>query len=461
MIGVGESTTPSLPRFLFDYLGIRRKTFYAKAEPTWKLGIRFLWGPRESFNYSFLPQLDGQWSDLPRSNGFYCDDRFADVNLGSALMSRGKAFLKQPNGSPNIDDGHAFHLFNPKLVETLEALARDLGVDFVEGNVAGATRGQNGIASVHLDDGQTLAADFFVDASGFRSELLGRALAEPFIDFSGSLFCDRAVVGTWDRTDEPVLPYTVAETMDAGWAWAIDHQTAINRGYVYASNALTDDQAKAEFARKNPKARVADRVIKFRCGRYARGWVGNVLGIGNACGFVEPLEATALMVTTWQLQSFVDMTLQSGMSPTPTLRDLYNHRLAATWDEIRDFLTLHYTTNTRLDTPFWKAARHDTDASRLQDLLAFYDENGPTGFLRYQLGTTGSQFGVEGFLVMLVGNRVPYRARHTPSEAEWQTWNAHCAANAKNASAAMDATEALRYVKHPGWTWNDEAGRGA
>ena len=455
VIGVGESTTPSLPKFLFEYLGIRRKLFYALAEPTWKLGIHFLWGPRQSFEYAFIPQLDSQWSDLSRPNGFYCDQDFSNINLCGALMGQQKAFARQPNGGgPSIDDAHAFHLDNPKLVKTLETLARDLGIEFIEANVSGAARGPAGIASVKLDDGRSLEADFFIDASGFRSELLGRTLDEPFVSFAPSLFSDRAVVGNWQRTDEPILPYTVAETMDAGWCWQIDHETSINRGYVFSSQALTDDQARDEFLRKNPKAKTWDHVVKFRSGRYQRGWVGNVLGVGNACGFVEPLEATALMVVCWQLRSFADMLLQSGANPPPTMQDLFNRQWAATWDEIRDFLTLHYYANTRLDTPFWKSARGDTDISRLKDLLHFYDENGPSGFLRYQIGNTGSQFGVEGFLIMLVGNRVPYRARYTPSEAEWKLWNAHRAEFRRAAETAMDAKEALGFIKHPGWTWN-------
>jgi tryptophan halogenase len=52
-IGVGEGTTTNFPHHLFNHLGIDRAAFYKRAEPTWKLGIRFLWGPRRHFDYSF------------------------------------------------------------------------------------------------------------------------------------------------------------------------------------------------------------------------------------------------------------------------------------------------------------------------------------------------------------------------------------------------------------------------
>src|ERR1700761_786326 len=83
IIGVGESTTPALPRHLFEYLGISRKHFYATARPTWKMGIHFLWGPREHFDYSFDLQLDVQLPGLEHPNGFYCDDDFQFASLCS------------------------------------------------------------------------------------------------------------------------------------------------------------------------------------------------------------------------------------------------------------------------------------------------------------------------------------------------------------------------------------------
>ena len=135
--------------------------------------------------------------------------------------------------------------------------------------------------------------DLYIDSSGFASVLLGKALAEPFISFQSSLFDDRAVVGWWPRGEEPIQPYTTAESMSAGRNWRIDHETRIDRGYVYCSAYISDTDAEAEFRTKNPK--VSDtRIVKFKTGRYVRGWVKNVVAIGNASGFVEPLESTAL-----------------------------------------------------------------------------------------------------------------------------------------------------------------------
>jgi tryptophan 7-halogenase len=458
VIGVGESTTPAFPQHIFEYLGISRRHFYATARPTWKMGIHFIWGPRPHFEYGFQFQLDVQLPDLSRPNGFYCDEEFESASLCAALMSQQKAFPRQPDGKgPEIPPWHAFHLENPKLVACLESVAREIGIEFIDAKISGAQRGSAGISAVVLEDGRSVEADLFVDASGFRSELLGREMKEPFVSFEKSLFCDRAVVGSWPRTTEPILPYTTAETMDAGWCWQIEHENAINRGYVYSSGFLSDEEAHSAFMRKNPKAQTWDHAVKFRSGRYARGWVDNVVGIGNACGFVEPLESTSLMVICGQCQTLVEFLTHGELSPTPTMRDLYNRVAAGTWDEIRDFLAFHYRFNTRLETPFWKHCCKEADVSGSAALLEFYDENGPTGLCRHlmrNMSGTGNQFGIEGFLVMLVGNRVPYRGRHVATEAERQTWNRHRAGYRAQARMGVDVKEALGFVHHPGWRWN-------
>jgi tryptophan halogenase len=465
-IGVGEGTTPNFPDHLFNFLGISRKHFYAAAQPTWKLGIRFLWGPRPRFDYGFGHALDAHWSDLPRPNGFYCDEEFRNTDLCTALMFHDRAFLRQPDGvAPDVHQWFGFHIENKLLVETLENVATHAGVEIIDGKVSGVERTPGGdddeqnprLAAVVLDDGRRLAADLFIDASGFRSELLGKALGEPYVSYADALLCDRAVVGGWDRgPDEPILPYTTAETMDAGWAWRIDHERHVNRGYVYCSSAISDEDAAAEFKRKNPKTPENPRIVKFRSGRYRRGWVGNVIGMGNACGFVEPLEATALMVVCAHSKTLVEFLLHTGLKPTPTIRELFNHWVGQSWDEIRDFLALHYKLNTRLQTPFWRQAVNDIDLKTLEPFMKFYEENGPTGFGRHLLRReTGIHFGVEGFLVMMVGNRHPYAGKYEPTPAEQALFDSRRAEFAAKARGAMDVKEALSVIRRPDWAWHE------
>jgi tryptophan halogenase len=272
--------------------------------------------------------MDKQWHGLNMPNGYYCDEDFSEMDLPAALMDEGKVFARQANRAPDIQGWHAFHIENHKLVETLETIADESGIIFTDGKMVEAERGPEGIAAIRLGDGQRLEADFFIDASGFGSELLGKTLQEPFESFGKTLFCDRAVVGGWERSDETLQAYTTAETMDSGWCWQIEHEHHINRGYVYCSEMTSDDEAADEFRRKNPKVPESLRVVKYRSGCYRRMWVDNVVAIGNSGGFVEPLEATAIMTVCAHCKSLVDFLKHALLEPTDSIRDLYNETTA-------------------------------------------------------------------------------------------------------------------------------------
>ena len=132
-IGVGEGTTPNFPRHLFDNLLIDRAGFYEMAEPTWKTGIRFLWGPRHHFDYTFTKQIDSRWTDLGRSNGYFCDEEFRCADLISALLAQDKAFPRSSRtGGPDIMPCHGFHIENRKLISTLEIIARQAGITIID-----------------------------------------------------------------------------------------------------------------------------------------------------------------------------------------------------------------------------------------------------------------------------------------------------------------------------------------
>lgn len=456
VIGVGEGTTPGFVHHMFDRLGIKRKTFFERAKPTWKLGVRFQWGPRGTFYYTFDQQLDAGVPGLRMPNGFFCDDDFTDASLPAALMRAGKVFTRQANRAPDIRNWHAYHIENENLVDALEAEAVESGVRITDGTLVGVESSESGIAAIELDGERRIAADFFIDASGFAAELIGKALDEPFVSFRDTLFCDRAVVGGWQRGDEPLLPYTTAETMDTGWSWQIEHEEFINRGYVYASDMISDEEAITEFRRKNPKLPESPRIVRFRSGCRRNSWVGNVVAVGNSAGFVEPLEASALMLICSQCDQLVAFLQRSMLEPTPSMRKLYNRVRSQQWQVVRDFLGLHYQANSTPDTPFWRRCREETNLSGIGELLEFYDENGPSGFSRRLIPEVANDYGIEGFLVMLVGNKVPHRKPYQPSSSELRVWNQRRSLFAREARKGMDVREALSFVRHPGWKWHGD-----
>jgi tryptophan 7-halogenase len=455
IIGVGEGSTGILTRHLHGYLGIDFAEFYRLAEPQWKLGIRFLWGRRPFFDYSFAPQLEQFVEGLPRSAGYYCE--FADkpleyAGIGSALMSHDKVFVRRPDGRAVIVPEIAYHVENEKFVEYLERYAQRLGVQILDETITEVLRDEAGVAGLRFASGAQLSADLYIDCSGFRSMLLGQALGEPFVSFKPSLFCDRAVVGGWERSGEPIKPYTTAETMDAGWCWRIEHETRINRGYVYSSAFISDEAAEREFLARNPKVE-RTRLVTFVSGRYERSWVKNVVAIGNASGFVEPLESTALGFICTEAVWLIEGLLECECEVRPSGVKIFNRRVSRGWDVIRGFLAVHYRFNARLETEFWRACRADTDLAGAADIVECYQENGPTTLFGKSLLDPDDQFTMEGYLAMLVGQQVPYHSLHGVAADQRQIWERFRQRNRALAENAFGVDEALAMIRSPYFRW--------
>ncbi len=448
VIGVGEGTIVSVVHFLHNFLGLDSQAFHAAVEPSLKLGIRYLWGDRPFFHYTFTPQLTGRPEGLTLATGYYCDEDLEFADMGSALMASDKACLRGPGGAPMLGGGFAYHLENRKFVEHLESLADTASLTKIDDIVQDVERDEHGVKSLVLSSGQRVEGDLFIDCSGFRSELLGRTLGAERVDFSDALLCDKAVVGGWARTDESYHPFTTAETMDAGWAWRIEHDDLINRGYVFSSAFLAPEEAEAELRRKNPKIGET-RVVPFPAGVYRETWRDNVIAIGNSAGFVEPLEATAIGMICDGVLNVVRALESSGCRPMPAQRRHYNQMIFKNWTIIRDFLAMHYKFNTRLNTPFWRAAREDVSLGDIAPLCDYYREVGPDFSL---LGTDLKRdfFGAEGYLAMLVGQRVPFAREVDVSAKERAAWDAHRRSLALRARDGMGVRECCEWLRSRG-----------
>jgi tryptophan halogenase len=451
IIGVGEGTTIPVVSHLHGYLKIDHAEFHRIAQPTWKLAVRFLWGPRPYFDYALSRQLDVRFQGMSKVVGYYCADKL-DFGLASLLMSHNRVFPRRADGLPQITTDPAYHIENEHFVKFLEQYAGGLGVEIMDDTVVEVKQNDAGVTGLKLASGLTVAADLYVDCSGFRSELLGKALHEPLVSFKTTLFCNRAVVGGWDRTDEPIKPYTIAETMNSGWCWQIEHEHRINRGYVYSSDFISDDEAEKEFRAKNPKV-TSTRIVKFISGRYERSWVKNVVAIGNAAGFVEPLESTSLGAICFDCHALVESLADTDLEIRPTQVLQYNRRSANQWDIIRQFLGIHYKFNTRLDTPFWRACVEKVDLGGAEEFVEFYRENGPSTLWRNQVLDARNPFGFDGYLSMMLGMNVPYRKTFTPPEPEMRTWEQIYERMQAAASRGVTIEETLSTIRAPWWQW--------
>ncbi len=420
------------------------------------MGQRLDWGARDRahFNYPFDSYLTNKRPELRQPNLYYCLHDMQDAGLSYSQMDQLRSPLfVDPAGQVTLVERFGYHIENRRFLDFLQAVAAARGVDIVEGHVARVEQAENGdIRSLALEGGGRIDGDLFVDCSGFRSLLLKETLGERFRTFDDALFVDSAIVGSW-RRDTPIVPYTRANTMDHGWCWNIEFAEHITRGYVFASAFCSDDEAMRELKEKNPKLGDDLRVIRFPSGRFEKFWVRNVIAIGNASGFVEPLEATALQLIVEQLRFVTKALYDSDGDPTPAMRGFENHRYRARWDDVRDFLALHYRFNHHSDSPFWRHAREKTSLGGAQEFVDYYQAAGPS-ILALGLIGDRSIFGFDGYMNMLLGMKVPTARPPVLDDADRAGWARHQADVRVRAGRALTAEQALERVHAPDFRWD-------
>ena len=248
----------------------------------------------------------------------------------------------------------------------LRDLATSRGVIHREGKVARVGLSADGdIADLQMEGGETLEADLFVDATGFRSVLLQDALGVPFVSFAENLFNDAAVALPTPLEAGGLAAETQAVAMKYGWRWRIPLTNRYGNGYVYSSRYCSADEAEAELRADLglTDSDVAARHLKMKVGRVDRHWARNCLAVGLSQGFIEPLEATALHLVQATVEGFIDAYERHGAGPG--LRDAFNADINARFEGVRDYIVCHYKVNQRRDTDYWRdnAANENLSAS--------------------------------------------------------------------------------------------------
>jgi tryptophan halogenase len=441
-LGLDSSTVP-LTRYLHGFLGIDARKFVQLARPSWKLGTRFeKWGARDHFYFPFGTRLDRRLPNLPRSIAYYCDADMDYATPQSTLMAQDKVFFRNQNGAPAWHWDFAYHLDPPVFAAGIRTLAATAGVEIADDSIRLVLQDEAGVSGLVMDSGQTENADFYVDCSGTRSLLLGEALKEAFVSFKKSLPCDRIMLSEWERSDEPLHPYTTCETMDSGWCWQIELERKIARGYVYCSDFTSDEKAEEEFRRKNPRAG-AMRVAKFTGGRYERGWVKNVVAIGNSEGFVEPLQSTALGVIAARCQLLSEILVESNCQVPAAHVRLYNRHHGRIWDGTRRVLAIQYRFNTSQRTPFWEMCRRDVDLAGAEPIVEYYRQCGPNSVWGPLLTDPVDPFNASAYLTILVGQKLPTKASYEVSAHERAVWDAEQQRYRAAAMQGLSVAEAL------------------
>ena len=385
-VGVGEATIPQIIR-LNAILGFDEHDFVRQTKGTFKLGIEFVnWSaPGSRYLHTFGDtginlgnvHFHHYWRRHAAAGGgeslwdYSLHQRAADQNRFGKLDRVGNTAM--------TGLAYAYHFDASLYARYLRAYSEKLGVTRREGTIESIQRdGASGdVTAVTLAGGARVEGDFFIDCSGFRSLLLGDALGVEYTDWSHWLPCDRAQAVPSERLPD-LPPYTRATARQAGWQWRIPLQHRTGNGHVYCSSFIADDEAADTLMGNLDTPALSDpRPIRFTTGHRRQLWSHNVVALGLASGFLQPLESTSIHL----IQSNVSRLIE--LFPRLAVRDAdraeYNQRTAAEFAQIRDFLILHYHRTDREDTEFWRYCKHMSVPDTLTHKLELFASSGRLG----------------------------------------------------------------------------------
>ena len=421
-IGVGEATVPHLSAFN-ALLEIDEADFVRGVQGTFKLGIQFNnWGRiGDSYIHGFgvigrdfgLLPFHQYWLKA-RAEGKAKDIGHYSLNTVAAPLGKFMAAPSDaPPNSPLAEIAYAYHFDAGLYARLLRRHAEGNGVRRIEGKVIAVRQdGESGfVESVELESGQVISADLFLDCSGFRALLIGGTLGVGFDDWTHWLPCDRALVAPCEKVGPPT-PYTRSTAHKAGWQFRIPLQHRTGNGHVYSSEFSSDDEA-AEILLGTLDGRALGdpKLLKFRTGMRRKLWDRNVIAIGLAGGFLEPLESTAIYL----IQSGINrlMSLFPTAACDPALQDVYNEQSIFEYERIRDFLILHYHATERDDTEFWNYVRTMSVPDALRSHIDLFEANG-------QFFRNGTElFGLTSWVQVMLGQRITPRTYHPA--VDWVT----------------------------------------
>jgi tryptophan 7-halogenase len=390
-IGVGEGTWPTI-RSTLKQIGVSETDFLRECEASFKQGSRFAgWvdgSDADEYWHPFtLPagyierNPAPYWLAGPREKSFA-----ASVCFQSELCARGLAPKQITTPEYSGLANYAYHLDAGKFVLFLRKHCVDkLGVTHVYDEITRVESEPTGYIS-HLvtRSGKQLAGDLFVDCSGFTSLLIGKHFEVPFVSQRDVLFVDKAWAVQVPYRDEasPIASTTLATARSCGWVWDIGLMTRRGVGYVYSSNHTSDESALAELQlylseRGEQSARLSFRNIAINSGYRRQYWTQNCVAVGLSAGFLEPLEASAIVMIELSAKSIANLLPGSRTAMRHAAR-LFNETFRYRWERIVDFLKLHYVLSRRTDSPFWSDNRRGKSMPEsLREALEYWRYHSP------------------------------------------------------------------------------------
>jgi len=381
-VGVGEATVPSFVDFI-KILGISEPDFVRKTSATFKLGIRFTdWQtPGHQYWHPFGnigARIDGQpfFQQWLKSHFQGSAGEYTDYAPSAAMARAGKFYIPDPDKPNNLTRmGYALHFDAARVAEYLAGYAQQQDVKRVSAHVESVHKSDDGsIESIRTENGGCLEGDFFIDCTGQRALLMQGALEVGYRDWRGYLPVNAAAVVQSENGDN-LPPYTEAIAEQHGWRWRIPLQSRTGNGYVFCEEYCSHDEAVALLLKKITGAPLGDpRLLRFRTGKREKMWHRNCVAIGLSSGFLEPLESTSIYLIMRAALNLVQ--LLPGRDHCQATEDEYNRLMDIEYENIRDFIVMHYCTSRRDDSPFWQSWRSRLIPESLQAKLSLYKSRG-------------------------------------------------------------------------------------
>ncbi|MGS2720034.1 tryptophan halogenase family protein [Paraglaciecola aestuariivivens] len=367
-IGVGEGTWPTM-RATLQKMGVNETDFICQCDASFKQGAKFAkWvtGTQDDFYYHplVLPQNYDQINLAPHWLAMDSPPPFADAVSFQGLLCEQHLAPKQIS-TPEFAHvaNYAYHLDAGKFATFLQThCTQKLGVKHILDHVTQVNTTPTGdIASVSTKLNGEIEGDLFIDCTGFNALLIGQHYQIPFIDKQHILFNDSALaiqVPYLDEQDE-IASHTISTGQKAGWIWDIGLPTRRGVGYVYSSAHSTDEQAEIElrdYVKQSIGAKADElsvRKIPIKPGHRQKFWHKNCVAVGLSAGFLEPLEASALVLVELSA-AMISEQLPANREVMDIVADRFNKKFLYRWDRIIDFLKLHYVLTQRTDTDYWQ-----------------------------------------------------------------------------------------------------------
>ncbi|SET26187.1 tryptophan halogenase family protein [Stenotrophomonas indicatrix] len=410
-VGVGESTVPPIRTF-HRFLQIDEQEFLRAVAGTFKLSISFEnWRrPGERFIHPFGTIGQGTWATP--FHHFWLDSlrRGMPSELGDFCLESAASLADRFSLQTQPQVNYAYHFDAGLYARFLRGKAEANGLRRVEGKIREVRQHPHdgSVASLVLDDGRVIEGDLFIDCTGFGGLLTEQTLHTGYEDWIEWLPSDRAVAVQTDSAAPPV-PYTRAIAHEAGWRWHIALQHRVGCGLVFSSRHMSDDEAHAKLLRDVDGRPLRDPwLVPFRSGRRLQAWNRNVVALGLASGFIEPLESTSIHLTISAVVRLIQLFPSDGI--TPSLVALYNDVSRQEMEHVRDFIILHYHANQR-DEPMWKACREMALPESLQVRLRAWRERA------HAWQDPGELFRVDSWTSVLMGQGIQPGPPHPLAQA--------------------------------------------